>query len=67
MQKSASAEIGSSPALRIILTLRPPRAPAKMSSLIPSGNGITAESVIAGEPPTKMLTRNGSPRRIAAA
>ena len=42
-------------------TRRPPSAPANVSSLIPSGSGITAASIIAGEPPTKMFTRNGLP------
>ena len=46
-------------------TRRPPSAPAKVSSGIPSGSGITAASVRAGGPPTKMLTRNGTPRRRA--
>ena len=36
-------------------------APANDSSLSPSGNGITAASVMAGGPPTKMLTRSFSP------
>ena len=40
---------------------RPPSAPAKASSLIPSGSGITAASIIAGGPPTKTFTRNGLP------
>ncbi len=44
----------------------PARAPAKVNSGRPSGKGITAASVIAGWPPTKMLTRKGSPRRIAS-
>ena len=35
----------------------PASAPANVSSLIPSGSGITAASVIAGWPPTKMFTR----------
>ena len=48
-------------------TRRPPRAPAKASSGRDSGNGITAAKVIAGGPPTKMLTRNGTPRLRAAA
>ena len=37
------------------------------SSGNPSGKGITEDSVIAGGPPTKMLTRNGAPFAIAAA
>jgi hypothetical protein len=45
---------------------RPASAPANVSSLIPSGSGITAASHIAGWPPTKMLTRSGWPARIAA-
>ena len=40
---------------------RPPSAPANVSSLIPSGSGITAASIIAGGPPTKTFTRNGLP------
>ena len=48
-------------------TRRPARAPANTSSGIPSGNGMTAASVIAGGPPTKMLTRKGTPRRSALA
>ena len=32
-------------------TRRPPSAPANVSSLIPSGSGITAASIIAGGPP----------------
>ena len=50
-----------------IATRRPPSTPANASSGRPSGNGITAATVIAGGPPTNTFTRNGSPRRIAAA
>ena len=46
---------------------RPARAPAKVSSDIPSGSGITAASVMAGVPPMKMFTRNDFPWRTAAA
>ena len=46
---------------------RRPSTPAKPSSLIPSGSGITAASIIAGGPPTKMFTRNGWPVASAAA
>ena len=35
--------------------------PAKLNSLIPSGNGITAANECDGGPPTKTLTFNGSP------
>ncbi len=34
---------------------------------MPSGSGRTAASIMAGGPPTKMLTRNGLPARMAAA
>ena len=45
-----------------------PQAPRRSaSSGSPSGNGITAATVMAGGPPTKTFTRSGSPRRIAAA
>jgi hypothetical protein len=44
----------------------PASAPANVSSLIPSGSGITAASHIAGCPPTKMLTLSGWPACIAA-
>ena len=65
MQKSASAASGSvsreSRVARARRTRRPPSAPANASSGKPSGNGITAASVSAGGPPTKTLTRNGTP------
>ena len=44
-----------------------PSAPANVSSERPSGSGITAASVRAGGPPTKMFTRKGTPARRAAA
>ena len=44
---------------QIMGTRRPPRAPAKASSLRPSGSGITAATVMAGGPPTKTFTRSG--------
>ena len=62
MQKSASAWIGRPSPRRSMRMRRPPSAPANVSSVIPSGSGITAASVIAGGPPTKTFTRNGSPR-----
>ena len=68
MTKSASAGIGRPPrGSATIRTRRPPRAPAKLNSGRPSGRGMTAATVRAGGPPTKTLTRRGSPRRIAAA
>ena len=56
------AAVGGDHAIR-----RPPRAPAKASSGRPSGKGMTAATVMAGGPPTKTLTRSGSPRAMAAA
>ena len=41
------------------------KAPANVSSDMPSGRGMTAARIMAGEPPTKMLTRNGSSFAIA--
>ena len=67
MQKSASAWIGNWPPRQIIGTRRPPSTPASASSLMPSGSGITAATVMAGGPPTKMFTRSVSLRRSAAA
>ena len=53
---------------REIIGIRwPASAPANVSSLSPSGRGITAASIMAGVPPTNTFTRNGSPRRMAAA
>ena len=67
MQKSVSAWIGRPSVRRSMRMRRPPSAPANLSSLMPSGSGITAASIIAGGPPTKMFTRNGLPARRAAA
>ena len=43
----------------------PANAPPKVSSDKPSGNGITAASVWAGEPPIKIETFKGFPNWLA--
>jgi len=66
MQKSASARMGSPPGWVIMSILRPPSAPAKKSSGMPSGSGMTAATVMDGGPPTKMFTLSDSPRARAS-
>jgi hypothetical protein len=62
--KSASV-LTACPSLYVYLNLLLPSAPAKVISLSPSGNGMTAETVWEGGPPTKMLTFRDSPFLLA--
>ena len=72
IDRAGDAEVGVGVDRQLAGAADHPHAPAaeragEASSLIPSGSGITAATAIAGGPPTKTFTRNGSPARIAAA
>ena len=58
----ADADFTNGPDWRAV-QMTPPGSPCS----IHFGKGITAATLIAGVPPTKIFARNGSPRAIAAA